>query len=184
MLPLDDPRWKSYEGGYRLPYDASVPLGRLLRDGGSEALWAELWEELYHQGDVGAASYAAVPYLVEFVRRSAAIDWNALALIALIELQRPSNPPVPPEITESYFEAIGSVPAVVGMHPQRTWDDLVTASAMAGIALARGQRLLARAYFELGLDDAREWLIRERGYHRSDLVPQFHTRREDACSDS
>jgi hypothetical protein len=29
MLPLDDERWRSLVGGYRIPYDASVPLRAL-----------------------------------------------------------------------------------------------------------------------------------------------------------
>jgi hypothetical protein len=48
MLPLDDPKWQSYTGGYRVPYDASAPLRRLLEQGGSAELWDELWQELHH----------------------------------------------------------------------------------------------------------------------------------------
>jgi hypothetical protein len=61
MLPLDDPRWKILTGGYRVPYDVSVPLGKLFEQGESKELWDELWQELHHQGDIGPASYAAVP---------------------------------------------------------------------------------------------------------------------------
>jgi hypothetical protein len=60
MLPLDDPRWQSYKGGYRVPFDASAGLRRLLADGSTEDLWEEFWTELHHQGDVHQASYAAV----------------------------------------------------------------------------------------------------------------------------
>ncbi|MBI3462617.1 MAG: hypothetical protein HY000_06080 [Planctomycetes bacterium] len=88
MLPLADPRWQSYMGGYRVLYDASPGLRRLLADGPNEELWEEFWTELHHQSDVHQASYAAVPWLVEFVRRSSKIDWNALALVATIELER------------------------------------------------------------------------------------------------
>jgi hypothetical protein len=93
VLPLDDPRWSFYEGGYRVPYDASLALRRLLERGPTPELWDELWQELYHQDDVGSASYAAVPWLVEFLRRSPKPEWNALSLVAAIELVRPSNPP-------------------------------------------------------------------------------------------
>jgi hypothetical protein len=95
MLALDDKRWQSYLGGYGVPYDASQLLRRLLEGGADDELWEELWTELHHQGDVGQASYAAVPWLVEYVRRSPQIDWNALALIAKIELERGchNNPP-------------------------------------------------------------------------------------------
>ena len=91
MLPLDDPRWASYHGGYRTAYDASKVLRTLLEDGSSERSWQELWEELYHQGDVGEASYASVPWLLEIVRRSAVPEWRPLALVCTIELARPVN---------------------------------------------------------------------------------------------
>ena len=61
MLELGDARWKDLHGGYRVPYDASLPLQALSigRD-----VWAELWAELHHQGDVGVA-YAAVTKLID-----------------------------------------------------------------------------------------------------------------------
>jgi hypothetical protein len=166
MLPLDDARWKSYLGGYRVPYDAAPSLGRLLADGPSELLWDELWNELHHQGDVDQASYAAVPWLVEFVKRSSRIEWNALALIATIELERDQhdNPVVSKELSEGYFAAITTLPAVLGAHPDQEWSELVVKSAVACIALARGQRWFARAYFELDHDTASRWFSEEFGW--------------------
>lgn len=29
LLTLDDPRWQELQGGYKLPYDASIPLRRM-----------------------------------------------------------------------------------------------------------------------------------------------------------
>jgi hypothetical protein len=66
MLALDDRKWKELLGGYKVPYDASHALRRLER--GADA-WKELWEELHHQGDLGEASYAAVPKLVRIVSK-------------------------------------------------------------------------------------------------------------------
>lgn len=74
MLQFDDARWRSYKGGYRVPYDASLALRRLLAEGPDDELWDELWSELHHQGDLDQASYAAVPWLVEFIRRSPKLD--------------------------------------------------------------------------------------------------------------
>lgn len=62
LLSLDDPLWPALEGGYGVPYDASLAL-KALKAG--EDVWHELWEELHHQGDVGVASYAAVAQLVD-----------------------------------------------------------------------------------------------------------------------
>ena len=89
MLALDDSRWKTYKGGYGVKYDASIPLRRLFEGGARQKIWNELWEELHHQGDVGTASYAAVPHLLEFARVSKKLDWNVFGLIATIELARP-----------------------------------------------------------------------------------------------
>lgn len=166
MLSLDDPHWQAYKGGYRVPYDASSALRRLLADGPDEELWDELWTELHHQGDVHQASYAAIPWLVEFVRRSHKIDWNALALIATIELEREQNgnPKVAEELAAGYFAAIKSLPAVLGDHPDEEWSELVVSAAAACIALARGQRWFARAYLELNHDTADRWFSEEFGW--------------------
>jgi hypothetical protein len=70
MLPLDDPPWKTLTGGYQVPYDVLVPLHKLFERDASKELWDESWQELHHQGDLGTASYAAVPHLLEYARRS------------------------------------------------------------------------------------------------------------------
>lgn len=163
-MPLDDARWRTLTGGYLVPYDASVPLRDLFEHGGSEELWDELWQELHHQGDVGSASYAAVPHLLEFARRSRRLDRNVFGLIATIELERPSGSSMPEFLAAGYFRAIGELPAVVGNHPQREWDETLTRAIACCIALARGQRVLARLYQEMGQDAARKWLREESGY--------------------
>jgi hypothetical protein len=166
MLPLDDPRWQKYLGGYRVPYDASGVLRTLFANGPSEELWEAFWTELHHQGDVHQASYAAVPWLVEFVRRSPKIDWNAMALIATIELEREQhgNPRVAEELAKDYFSAIESLPAILGTHPDKQWSELVVRSAVACIALARGQRRLADAYLNLDRDTVSRWYSEEFGW--------------------
>lgn len=166
MLPLNDPRWQSYQGGYRVPYDVSPVLRRLLRDGPSDELWEELWTELHHQGDLHQASYAAVPWLVEFIRCSPRLEWNAVALIATIELERDQrdNPPVAEELSDGYYLAIRSLPAILVAHPDQEWDETVVGPAVACIAMSRGQRWFARAYFELDRDTAGRWFSEEFGW--------------------
>jgi hypothetical protein len=166
MLPLDDPRWHFYQGGYRVPYDASPTLRRLLTDGPNDDLWEELWNELHHQGDLGQASYAAVPWLVESIRRSPKLDWNAISLIATIELERyrHGNPAVAGELSADYAAAISSLPEVLGTHPDREWHEYAVGPAVACIAIARGQRWLARAYLELDRETAGRWFSEEFGW--------------------
>lgn len=160
MLPLNDIRWASYQGGYRLIYDASKILSRLIQGEATDTLWQELWEDLYHQGDVGEASYAAVPWLLEITRRSPQPDWNPLVLICTIELARPSpkNPEVPQELREGYFNAIQGIPLALAEKPCLAWDDLFTQAAVAALALSRGHRAFAEIYLEFGFQEAEKWL--------------------------
>ncbi len=159
-LPLEDPRWQQYEGGYRLPYDASAALKRLMTEGPSALLWMELWQQLHHQGDVGSASYAAVPHLLAWAQQAATLDWNTLSLVATIELARPNNPCPPEELEAGYFEAIRAIPNWIGSHPDKAWDQLLTRAIVSCIALAKGHRTLAEAYLEMDEHEAGVFLDR------------------------
>lgn len=93
-------------GAYRILYDPNSALKLLSSD--RDAALNELWENLYHQGDVDTASYVAVPKLVEE---------GELSLVAAIEVARHEerNPDVPTEILSAYkqalLDALGSTPA-------------------------------------------------------------------------
>jgi len=83
--------------GYKTPYDPFPVLERL--NSNRESAISELWENLYHQGDVGSASYAAVPQLVEK---------GELSLVGAIECARQSehNPKIPEMFEKEYFKAL------------------------------------------------------------------------------
>jgi hypothetical protein len=85
------------KGGYGIPYDPRPALEKL-SSSRDEAI-AELWENLYHQGDVGPASYATVPALVRV---------GELSLVAAIEVARhsESNPDVPDSLVAEYDKAL------------------------------------------------------------------------------
>ena len=87
-------------GGYKIPYDATKALDALSSD--RAHAMSELWENLYHQGDVGTASYAAVPTLVEY---------GEFALVAAIEVARHEggNPSIPSELASKYHSALENV---------------------------------------------------------------------------
>ena len=108
MLSLEDKRWQNLEGGYRTSFDPRPLLSDLETKKNAKATWHELWEGLHHQGDVGAASYAAVPHLVRIYRKRGIIDWNTYAIVAVIELARDDgkNPKVPKWLEDDYFQAI------------------------------------------------------------------------------
>jgi hypothetical protein len=136
-----DPRWKTLKGGYREAYDPTPALARLESGSNSNDAWAELWNELHHQGDVGEASYAAVPALVEIQSRTRSLGWNFYALIATIEIERhrTANPPLPAWLASTYREAWLSVLPLALDELRTTSDHLAVHSALSVVALAKGQ---------------------------------------------
>ena len=139
-LPLDDPRWDSLAGGYRLPYDPRPALRALAADFADAAAWEELWGELHHQGDVGEASYAAVPSLAALGARAPARDWNLYALAATIEVERHrrANPELPAWLAPAYAEAWGALVRLALSDLAGATDPLVARSALSVVALGRG----------------------------------------------
>jgi len=85
------------ESGYREKYNPWPVLDRLNAD--RQAVMDELWDNLYHQGNVGSASYASVPKLVEV---------GELTLVAAIEVarHRDGNPQIPKELEPTYTDAL------------------------------------------------------------------------------
>ena len=101
-MELTDKIWQELEGGYRNLYDASNPLSQFENTNEPEIIkkiWEELWNELHHQGDVGIASYLAVPQLIRIGIKKDLFDWNLLGLCTVIEQQRHlgDNPDLPIE---------------------------------------------------------------------------------------
>ena len=142
MLSFDDQRWEHLTGGYKIPFDPRPCLRKLENHHDTAATWAELWEELHHQGEVGDASYAAVPELVRIRRTSGAADWNLYAMVAIIELARTEsqNPEVPAWLREDYFHSIQEL-AQIGTKDILSIEDSDTKRAILGvIAIARGLR--------------------------------------------
>ena len=142
MLSFDDERWNQLTGGYKIPFDPRPSLRKLESQQDTAAAWEELWEELHHQGDVGDASYAAVPELVRIHRTGVAADWNLYAIVAIIELARTEtqNPEVPDWLREDYFCAIQEL-ARMGTKDIPSAEESETKRAVLSvIAIAKGLR--------------------------------------------
>ena len=76
-MTLNDNLWKKLHGGYKTLYDASIPLRQLEETEDKEKIreiFNELWNELHHQGDVGLASYLALPHLVRIGKSKGLFD--------------------------------------------------------------------------------------------------------------
>ena len=160
MLSLTDPRWQQMKGGYRIPYDASPALRRL---SSGEDVWDELWENLHHQGDVGEASYAAVPQLTRICAGAAQRDWNLYALVATIEVERHrrSNPPIPEWLDLDYRQAWREIQRMALEDLSSASDPLTVRSALGAVALARKDLKLGALLTDLDRSEIEE-LLQER----------------------
>jgi len=153
-MNLTDKIWKNLEGGYRLPYDASVPLSQLEQTNDPEVIkqiWKELWNELHHQGDVGLASYLALPQLVRIGKLKKLFDWNLLALCSVIEQQRRlgNNPVLPLEFQDYYDQGLADLKQFVIHILRQDMDDDTYVIALATLATCTGRIKLGKAIMEL-----------------------------------
>src|ERR1035438_9163679 len=146
MISIEDVRWSNMTGGYKMPLDPRPLLRRSGTDSDTTEVWHELWNELHHQGDVGDASFAAVPFLVMIYRQRGVIDWNTYAIVAIIELARNEgqNTDVPKWIADDYFQAIRKLAEVGTTEVLRaeTPDEVV--AILSIIAIERGLRTHGR----------------------------------------
>lgn len=160
---MDDWRWPNLEGGYRVPYDPRDALGRLAA-GDVAPAWEELWNELHHQGDIGLASYAAIPELVRIHEALQIADWNFYALVATIEQARdnPSNPQLPKWLSDEYDLAWRDLERLALSDFPTATDDNLVHSLIAVLALCRGRRTLAR--MAMLTEDERREMLDEAGW--------------------
>ncbi len=146
MLSHGDQHWLNLSGGYRIPYDPRPALQKLRANIDVAAAWEELWEELHHQGDVGDASYAAVPELVRIHRIRGGADWNTYALVGIIELARDksTNPQVPQWLDEDYRCALNDLGKIALEEIGSASDPDTTRSMLGIIAISKGLRVAGR----------------------------------------
>jgi hypothetical protein len=137
---------------------ASVPLRELEHAGDLQPVWDELWNELHHQGDVGIASYAAVPQLVRIARARNLADWNLYAMVATIESVRheADNPPLPEWLEASYFTAWQDLLVLALDQLKAETDDVATRSMLAVVALGKGLIKLGRLLSDLDENEIEE----------------------------
>jgi hypothetical protein len=163
MITLDDPLWKTLEGGYKILYDASIPLKKLQQATDSkeiEEVWSELWNELHHQGDVGIASYLAVPQLAQIGATKDLYNWNLLGICSVIEQQRHlgDNPQLPREYQDYYNDGLEVLKRFVIANINRQTDDTTFRAALSTLAVCAGQIKLSKAINELEDDILEEFL--------------------------
>jgi hypothetical protein len=157
MLSLNDTKWAEFEGGYRIPYDASIALRKLEKATSPteiKPILDELWQELHHQGDVGTASYLSVPHLIRIVKEKRMVNPSIIALVAIIEVQRhKNNPLLPTQYEKFYLESIKDLEGVVLTNFKGEWDLETASSVLSALALSKGQVSLADAILRMDSQD-------------------------------
>jgi len=158
MLSLDDKRWQTLAGGYRVPFDPRPQLSKLTANNDTKGAWHVLWEELHHQGNVGEASYAAVPHLVRIYRQRGVVDWNTYALVAVIELARGSgkNPEVPEWLKEDYFRALRDLAETGAAEVLKAKDSEDIRAILSILAIAAGVRTHAKFIINYSAEELQE----------------------------
>ena len=150
MIGFDDNRWDGLAGGYRTAFDPRPLLIKLQSQDDTKNVWQQLWEELHHQGDVGEASYAAVPHLVQLYRQQPTLEWNTYAIVAVIELARGQggNPDIPTWLRDDYFQAVQDLASVACVEVLNANDTETVRAMLSIIAIAKGARNHARFLLE------------------------------------
>jgi hypothetical protein len=156
---LDDNHWAGLRGGYRIPYDPCRALAALARGEGAVAAWDELWQNLHHQGDIGEASFAAIPHLVRMQAGSNVPDWNVYALAGTVELarDRPGNPSLPSELQGSYDSAWAQL-MEIGLRDLGRARESTDVRCILGVLASKGERSLGQCAIDLTEDERRELL--------------------------
>ena len=171
MLDLDSPDWSELQHAYGTAEDIPSLLRDLERfppdvahDNGT---WHTLWSSLCHQSDIYSASFAAVPHIVRLAVASPdRISASYILLPTCIEASRLScsSTPVPVNLAESYFRAIGALPSIVAACFDRDWDDDFARTATAALCAAKGHGSLAYAILDLSedvLEEFNNWVAAE-----------------------
>jgi len=158
MLSLDDNRWMLMQGGYRMPFDPRPLLARLESNTNTASVWPDLWDELHHQGDVGEASYAAVPHLIRICRSRGELDWNVYAFTAIVELSRGKgdNPDVPEWLSEGYFRAIDELAEMGSLQVLGASDSGTVRAILSIVAIKKDLRTHARFLIHYSGDELLE----------------------------
>jgi hypothetical protein len=159
-MDLDDPQWSRLLGGYRVPYDPRKALIALERGDDTNNAWKELWTELCHQGDVGEASYAAVPHLVRIHATRGIADWNTYALVATIEDARRNgrNPRLPGNLCDAYETAWRELVKLGLRELAAAEEPTLVVSIIGVIAIGKGQYTLGRLAVAFTEDERQEMI--------------------------
>lgn len=165
MLDLDSPRWGELMHAHGPAADLPELLERLRTQLSEEiapdqdeaasplaSTWFELMSAICPGGEVGSASFAAVPHIVALAAdHDVEVRAQLLQLVARVEAgrHRPDAPAVPDDLEPAYRASLSRVPHLVAARMGDEWDP-TTAQTLAGILLvAKGHPQLGMAVMEM-----------------------------------
>jgi hypothetical protein len=162
-MELDNRLWSTLEGGYRSPYNAARPLRRLgdaTRPDEVEGILEELRDNLHYRGNVGLASYLAVPHIISICIDRRCLDANFIGLCLLIENCRinGNNPELPREYESVYFDSLRRLEEYLLLNFISIGDRTALRLTLALFAMLNGQPGLGRAIEILGEEELPEFL--------------------------
>ena len=162
-MNLENNIWSTLAGGYKVTYDASVPLKQLLLTNDKtevDIVFADLWDNLHHQGDVGLASYLSVAHIVSACIDKKSFDWNYIGLPLVIEQCRLSerNPVLPTEYKEEYINALKALEQYLLVNFKSITNPDSLRLSLALFATLNGQANLGKAIGNLDEDVLNEFL--------------------------
>ena len=165
MRSLDDPIWKNLTGGYQIPYDASIALKKLetaLNEKDEELIWEELWQELYHQGDIGIASFLTIPQLIRIYKIKNRANYHVFGFITAVELARINGLlNIPTEFKEEYEKALNQIPELIDLVKDRAWDSVLAASVLSAMVIWKKKYKMAELISELEDDGLTDYLLEQ-----------------------
>jgi len=165
-LNLASPEWAKLPNAYGFSSQIPLLLQGLTPTSKSEGTnepWFSLWSALAHQGDVYAASFAAVPHVVNILSKAPeSADASFFQFPAWIEICRNRHKiEVPQNLRDAYFLSLKKLPELVSRTFAQDWDNQFSACAIAAIAVGKGSWELAEATLDLSPDMLplfRSWL--------------------------
>ncbi len=157
MLPLDSKQWAELHHAYGAGVDIPALLIKLQehRDPNSPAyddMWEDIWGILCHQGVVGSASYAAVPYIVEVAAQLPPHHrFDYLHFVGDVEIFRLTGPDanIPDFLQPSYFAAHNQAIRLILECLKSEWSEAELRILVGTLTLLKGKHQLGAGILRL-----------------------------------